>query len=68
MQSVGLGEEQLIDQARPNAPVNNQTQIVTLMKMPEQEPAKPADAGREKQPKSEEEKITSDNNSIRPIA
>ncbi len=42
VQSVGLGEEQFIDQARPNAPVNNQIQIVTLMKMPEQEPAKPA--------------------------
>jgi OmpA-OmpF porin, OOP family len=42
VQSVGLGEEQFIDQARPNAPVNNQIQIVTLMKMPEPEPAKPA--------------------------
>jgi OOP family OmpA-OmpF porin len=42
VQSVGLGEEQFIDQARPTAPVNNQIQIVTLMKMPEQEPAKPA--------------------------
>jgi OOP family OmpA-OmpF porin len=42
VQSVGLGEEQFIDQARPTAPVNNQIQVVTLMKMPEQEPAKPA--------------------------
>ena len=42
VQSVGLGEEQFIDQARPTAPVNNQIQIVTLMKMPEPEPAKPA--------------------------
>jgi OmpA-OmpF porin, OOP family len=42
VQSVGLGEEQFIDQARPSAPVNNQIQVVTLMKMPEQEPAKPA--------------------------
>jgi OOP family OmpA-OmpF porin len=41
VQSVGLGEEQFIDQARPTAPVNNQIQIVTLMKMPEPEPAKP---------------------------
>ena len=41
VQSVGLGEEQFIDQARPSAPVNNQIQVVTLMKMPEQEPAKP---------------------------
>ncbi len=45
VQSVGLGEEQFIDQARPTAPVNNQIQIVTLMKMPEQEP-KPAEAAK----------------------
>jgi outer membrane protein OmpA-like peptidoglycan-associated protein len=36
LQSVGLGEEQLLEPARPNAPVNNQTQIMTLAKMPEQ--------------------------------
>jgi outer membrane protein OmpA-like peptidoglycan-associated protein len=36
LQSVGLGEEQLLDPARPNAPVNNQTQIMTLAKAPEQ--------------------------------
>jgi outer membrane protein OmpA-like peptidoglycan-associated protein len=36
LQSVGLGEEQLLDPARPNAPANNQTQIITLAKMPEQ--------------------------------
>jgi outer membrane protein OmpA-like peptidoglycan-associated protein len=36
LQSVGLGEEQLLDPARPNAPVNNQTQIMTLAKIPEQ--------------------------------
>jgi OOP family OmpA-OmpF porin len=41
VQSVGLGEEQFIDPARPSAPVNNQLQIVTLMKMPESEPPKP---------------------------
>ena len=34
---MGLGEEQLRDPARPNAPVNNQTQIMTLAKMPENE-------------------------------
>jgi OOP family OmpA-OmpF porin len=39
VQAVGLGEEQLRDPAHPNAPVNAQLQIVTLMKMPEQEPA-----------------------------
>jgi outer membrane protein OmpA-like peptidoglycan-associated protein len=49
VQSVGLGEEQFIDQARPTSPVNNQIQVVTLMKMPEPEPAKPADAAK-KQP------------------
>jgi OmpA-OmpF porin, OOP family len=35
IQSVGLGEEQLLDPARPNAPVNNQIQIMTLSKIPE---------------------------------
>jgi outer membrane protein OmpA-like peptidoglycan-associated protein len=35
--SVGLGEEQLLDANRPNAPANNQTQIMTLAKVPEQE-------------------------------
>jgi len=37
LQSVGLGEEQLLDPARPNAPVNNQTQIMTAAKVPESE-------------------------------
>lgn len=35
LQSVGLGEEQLLDPARPNGPVNAQTQIMTLAKVPE---------------------------------
>lgn len=39
IQSVGLGEEQLLDTARPNAPVNNQIQVMTLSKIPESEPA-----------------------------
>jgi hypothetical protein len=40
---VGLGEEQLLDPAHPNAPVNNQLQILTVSKAPEQseQPAKP---------------------------
>jgi outer membrane protein OmpA-like peptidoglycan-associated protein len=44
LQSVGLGEEQLLDSARPNAPVNNQVQIMTVAKIPEhsEQPAKPA--------------------------
>ena len=49
IQSVGLGEEQLLDSARPNAPVNNQIQIMTLAKIPETEqPA--AAAAAKKQP------------------
>jgi outer membrane protein OmpA-like peptidoglycan-associated protein len=41
--TVGLGEEQLLDPARPNGPVNAQTQIMTLAKVPEQtEPPKAA--------------------------
>ena len=51
VQAVGLGEEQLLDPARPNAPINAQLQIVTLMKMPEQEPAKPAAPGAAKSSK-----------------
>ena len=50
VQSVGLGEEQLRDPAHPNAPVNAQLQIVTLMKMPEQESAKPATPAAAKKP------------------
>jgi OOP family OmpA-OmpF porin len=36
VQSVGLGEEQLLDAAHPTAPVNQQIQIVTVAKLPEQ--------------------------------
>ena len=44
LQAVGLGEEQLLDPARPNAPVNNQVQIMTLSKIPEpsEQPAAPS--------------------------
>jgi len=38
IQSLGLGEEQFIDQARPASPVNLQIQIVTIAKTPESEP------------------------------
>jgi outer membrane protein OmpA-like peptidoglycan-associated protein len=48
IQSVGLGEEQLLDANRPNAPVNNQIQIMTLSKIPETE--QPAAATAKKQP------------------
>jgi OOP family OmpA-OmpF porin len=41
--SLGLGEEQFIDQAHPASPVNLQIQIVTVAKVPDQEPpAQPA--------------------------
>jgi outer membrane protein OmpA-like peptidoglycan-associated protein len=43
IQSLGLGEEQFIDQAHPASPVNLQIQIVTVGKVPETEPpAQPA--------------------------
>ena len=52
LQSVGLGEEQLLDPAHPNAPVNNQTQIVLVSKVVEQAepPAHPAPAAAAKKP------------------
>ena len=44
LQTIGLGEEQLLDPARPTAPVNQQIQIMTIAKLPEQseQPAQPA--------------------------
>lgn len=39
MQSIGLGEEQLLDPTRPTAPVNQQIQILTIAKAPEESPA-----------------------------
>jgi OmpA-OmpF porin, OOP family len=36
LQSIGLGEEQLLDPARPTAPVNQQIQIFTIAKAPEE--------------------------------
>ena len=50
IQSVGLGEEQLLDAARPNAPVNNQIQIMTLSKIPETEQPAGAAPAAKKQP------------------
>jgi OmpA-OmpF porin, OOP family len=35
MQSIGLGEEQLLDPSRPTAPVNQQIQILTIGKLAE---------------------------------
>jgi len=45
LHSVGLGEEQLLDANRPNAPANSQTQIMTLAKVPEEAPAAAAAKG-----------------------
>jgi len=39
MQTIGLGEEQLLDPAHPIAPVNQQVQIFTVAKTPEATPA-----------------------------
>jgi OOP family OmpA-OmpF porin len=36
VQSLGLGEEQFVDQAHPTSPANLQIQIVTISKLPEQ--------------------------------
>jgi outer membrane protein OmpA-like peptidoglycan-associated protein len=37
--SIGLGEEQLLEPARPSAPANGQTQIITWAKVAEETPA-----------------------------
>ena len=44
IQSIGLGEEQFLDRARPTAATNGQTQILTFAKVPEDEPARSAAA------------------------
>src|SRR5262249_21725630 len=41
IQAIGLGEEQLLDRARPTAAVNGQTQILTLARVPDEQPARP---------------------------
>ena len=50
--SLGVGEEQFIDQARPASAVNQQIQIITIGKLPETEapatPAAPAKKGAKK--------------------
>jgi outer membrane protein OmpA-like peptidoglycan-associated protein len=50
LQSLGVGEEQFIDQAHPSSPVNLQIQIITIAKLPEQTeaPATAAAAGPKK--------------------
>jgi outer membrane protein OmpA-like peptidoglycan-associated protein len=44
LSSLGLGEEQFIDQGRPTSPVNLQIQIVTTGKVPDEPAAAPAAA------------------------
>ncbi|CCE07489.1 putative outer membrane protein [Bradyrhizobium sp. STM 3843] len=39
LQSIGLGEEQLLDPARPTAPINQQIQIITIAKAEDTAPA-----------------------------
>jgi OOP family OmpA-OmpF porin len=56
IQSLGLGEEQFIDQARPASPVNLQIQVLTLGKVPEQEPAATAAAAKQPAKKSAKKK------------
>jgi outer membrane protein OmpA-like peptidoglycan-associated protein len=52
LQSVGLGEEQLLDAAHPTAPVNQQIQIVTVAKLAEQaeQPTAPSSPSPSKKP------------------
>ena len=44
LQSIGLGEEQLLDRPRPTSAVNGQLQIMTLAKLPDDQPAAAATA------------------------
>ena len=44
IQSIGLGEEQFLDRARPTAAINGQTQVLTFAKVPEDEPGRPTAA------------------------
>lgn len=51
LQTLGLGEEQLLDRAHPNAPVNAQVQILLVSKVADTEPAAhPAPAAAKKPP------------------
>lgn len=52
LQSVGLGEEQLLDPARPNAPVNNQVQIMLVAKVADEPAAAHPAPAAKKPPKS----------------
>jgi OOP family OmpA-OmpF porin len=60
LQSLGLGEEQFVDQARPTSPANLQIQIVTIGKVaesgPSQTPAAPPPAPAKKGAKTAKKK------------
>jgi outer membrane protein OmpA-like peptidoglycan-associated protein len=58
LRSVGLGEEQLQDALRPNAPANLRVQIIAIGEMPAASPAAPATAskGKEASPKAKNKK------------
>jgi len=43
IRTIGLGEEQFLDRARPSAAVNGQMQILTLGKLPDEQPAAKTD-------------------------
>lgn len=47
---IGLGEEQLLDRAKPTSPVNGQLQILTYAKLPEEAPRPAAPAPAAKKP------------------
>lgn len=44
LQPIGLGEEQLLDRAKPTSAVNGQLQVLTFAKLPDEAPAHPAAA------------------------
>lgn len=50
IQAIGLGEEQFLDRAHPNAAINGQMQIVTLAKLPDEPPAASPAAPAKKKP------------------
>jgi len=50
VRAIGLGEEQFLDRARPTAPINGQMQILTLAKLPDEQPAADANAAPAKKP------------------
>jgi OmpA-OmpF porin, OOP family len=56
IQSLGVGEEQFIDQAKPASPVNLQIQILTVAKVPDQQPAAPPAAATTAAKKSSKKK------------